>query len=108
MTIKGFLVMTDKRSLCWAVVLACHGAASNFGGLLALRLLLGALESSISPGLSMMTGVWYKRDEHVSRHGVWFAGNGTASLIGGLLAYGIGHINNSVAAWRVSGHLVFF
>lgn len=43
---------------CWSVVLACHGAASNFASLIALRFLLGAFESVISPGFSLITGLW--------------------------------------------------
>ncbi|KAL4862778.1 hypothetical protein BDV12DRAFT_38850 [Aspergillus spectabilis] len=112
----GYLVASYPVSLCfvkfplgkflsltfiaWAVVVACHGAASNFAGLMVLRVFLGALESTISPGLSLVTGLWYKRSEHASRHGVWFAGNSISSIFGGLLAYGIGHIHNSVDPWR--------
>lgn len=93
----------DPASLAWAVLMACHGAASNFAGLVVLRVFLGVLESTISPGLSLVTGLWYKRSEHASRHGIWFAGNAISSVFGGLLAYGIGHIHNSVEPWRVRG-----
>ncbi|KAJ5921220.1 hypothetical protein N7466_009546 [Penicillium verhagenii] len=112
----GFLVASYPVSLCfvkfpigkflsvsfliWAVVLACHGATSNFAGLMAVRVILGAFESTISPGLSLITGLWYKRSEHASRHGIWFAGNSISTIFGGLLTYGIGHINNSVEPWR--------
>ncbi|OQE43016.1 hypothetical protein PENCOP_c003G05192 [Penicillium coprophilum] len=112
----GFLVASYPVSLCfvkfpiakflsvsfviWAVILACHGATSNFEGLISLRVLLGVFESTISPGLSLLTGLWYKRSEHASRHGIWFAGNSVSSIFGGLLTYGIGHISNSVEPWR--------
>ncbi|KAJ3495451.1 hypothetical protein NLG97_g3391 [Lecanicillium saksenae] len=86
--------------LIWAVILGCHGAATNFSNLMALRFLLGAFESSISPGFSLVTGLWYKPSEHAARHGIWFAGNTTAALFGGLLAYAIGHIKSDIAAWR--------
>jgi ACS family allantoate permease-like MFS transporter len=86
--------------VCWAIVLACHGAASDFASLAALRFLLGALESVISPGFSLITSLWYKPSEHAWRHGLWFAGNGTASSIGGLLAYGIGYTDGKLEAWR--------
>ncbi|CAI7641218.1 unnamed protein product [Penicillium discolor] len=112
----GFLVASYPVSLCfvklpiakflsvsfiiWAVVLAFHGATSNFAGLISLRVLLGVFESTIGPGLSLLTGLWYKRSEHASRHGIWFAGNSVSSIFGGLLTYGIGHISNSVEPWR--------
>lgn len=86
--------------IIWAIVLGCHGAATNFGSLMALRFLLGIFESSISPGFSLVTSMWYKPSEHASRHGLWFAGNTTASIFGGLLAYAISHIRSSIASWR--------
>lgn len=67
---------------------------------MALRFLLGAFESSISPGFSLVTGLWYKPSEHAARHGIWFAGNTTAAIFGGLLAYAISHIKSDLAAWR--------
>lgn len=45
--------------------------------------------------------MWYKPSEHPSRHAIWFAGNGFASLFGGLIAYGVSHIHNGMAPWRV-------
>ncbi|ATY62811.1 vitamin H [Cordyceps militaris] len=84
----------------WALVLGCHGAATGFGNLMALRFLLGVFESSISPGFSLVTGLWYKPSEHAARHGIWCAGNTTASIFGGLLAYAISHIKSDIAAWR--------
>lgn len=113
--------------LLWAVVLACHGAAGSFATLMVLRILLGVFESTVSPGLSLVTGLWYKPEEHVLRHGIWFVGtylininslvlvppdtqytslltrltgNGCASLVGGLLAYAISHIGGPIEAWR--------
>ncbi|KAJ5518749.1 Major facilitator superfamily domain general substrate transporter [Penicillium expansum] len=41
----------------WAITLGCHGAAQNFAGLVVLRIFLGAFESAISPGFSLMTGI---------------------------------------------------
>jgi MFS family permease len=88
--------------------MTCHGAASNFAGLMVLRVFLGVFESTISPGLSLVTGLWYKRSEHAARHGIWFAGNSISSALGGLLGFGIGHIHNSVDPWRVRARALIF
>jgi ACS family allantoate permease-like MFS transporter len=72
----------------------------NFASLMVLRVLLGVFESIISPGFSLITGLWYKPSEHSLRHGIWFAGNGVATIFGGVLGYAIGKINDRLAAWR--------
>jgi MFS family permease len=33
--------------------------------------------------------------------GLWFAGNGVANIISGVIAYGIGNISSSLATWRL-------
>ncbi|PQE31496.1 dal5-allantoate and ureidosuccinate permease protein [Rutstroemia sp. NJR-2017a WRK4] len=86
--------------IVWAVILGCHGAGESFAGLCVLRILLGMAESTVSPGFSLLTGIWYKPSEHAWRHGIWFLGNGIANTFGGLLAYGIAHITGSLATWR--------
>jgi MFS transporter, ACS family, allantoate permease len=96
------LVTLTLHRVVWAVILACHGAVTNFGSLSAIRVLLGIFESVISPGFSLLTGMWYKPSEHAWRHGIWFAGNSMANLFGGVLSYAIGHISDGIAPWRVS------
>ncbi|KAH8901302.1 MFS general substrate transporter [Thozetella sp. PMI_491] len=87
--------------ILWSIVLICHGAVQNFGGLMALRFLLGATESTISPGFSLLTSIWYTPSEHTSRHALWFAGNSIALAFGSLLGYGIGHAQGTIAPWRL-------
>lgn len=98
-------------SLIWAVVLGCHGASENFTALCSLRVLLGAFEATISPGFTLITGLWYKPSEHAARHSLWFLGNSVGSLLGSLIAYGCTFITGGpLAPWRVSSpplNLVF-
>ncbi|KAK0389114.1 hypothetical protein NLU13_2689 [Sarocladium strictum] len=86
--------------LVWGVILACHAATHSFAGLLVVRFFLGAAESSVSPGFSLITGMWYRREEQPLRHGIWFSGNSFATMFGGLLAYAIAHIQTSLATWK--------
>jgi MFS family permease len=65
-----------------------------------LRVLLGALESVVGPGLSMLTAMFFTRSEQPFVHGVWYAGTGIASFFGGLIAYGIDHIRSVLAPWK--------
>ncbi|CVL11142.1 related to DAL5-Allantoate and ureidosuccinate permease [Fusarium proliferatum] len=87
--------------LIWAVVLGCHGASENFTALCSLRVLLGAFEATISPGFTLITGLWYKPSEHAARHSLWFLGNSVGSLLGSLIAYGCTFITGGpLAPWR--------
>ncbi|KAH8646920.1 putative vitamin H transporter [Xylariales sp. PMI_506] len=86
--------------LAWGLVLACHAATSNFAGLMVLRVMLGILESTMSPGFSLMTSMWYRRSEHAVRHSFWFAGNCVGSIFGALIAFGITHLHDTLAPWK--------
>ena len=96
------LDLTLVNSIIWALILGCHAATQSFTGLFIARFFLGAAEASISPGFSLITGMWYKRQEQPFRHGIWFFGNSVAVMFGSLLGYAIAHIRGSLAAWRVS------
>ncbi|KAH7245288.1 major facilitator superfamily domain-containing protein [Fusarium tricinctum] len=87
-------------SFAWAIILCCHATVQTFPGLLVARFFLGVAEASISPGFSLITGMWYTREEQPFRHGIWFLGNAIATMLGGLLAYGIAQIGGPLAAWR--------
>lgn len=103
---EGSEVVADlsplDRSIVWAVVLAAHAGTQNFTGLFLARFFLGAAEASISPGFSLITGMWYTREEQPLRHGLWFFGSSIAVMFGALLGYGIAHIHGGIGPWRVN------
>lgn len=69
---------------------------------MAVRALLGAAEAAAIPGFSLLTGMFYKRQEHALRHGFWFIGNSLGIMIAGLLSFGIAHIKSGIGAWKVT------
>ncbi|CRG86947.1 putative transporter C460,05 [Talaromyces islandicus] len=86
----------------WGGVLMCHAACKNFGGLMAARFFLGVGEAAIAPGFALITGMFYKRKEQPLRQAAWFVGNSIANVIGGVVAYGIGHIHStSLLSWQL-------
>ncbi|KAI2622742.1 putative allantoate permease [Hypomontagnella submonticulosa] len=84
----------------WGAVVALTAACSNYGGLITVRFFLGVAEATVSPALMFITSTWYTRDEIPTRTGIWFAGNSVGGIVSSLLAYGIGHITNSLSPWR--------
>ncbi|GAM43986.1 hypothetical protein TCE0_060r19239 [Talaromyces pinophilus] len=86
--------------LIWAGIQMCMAAGNSFGSLAALRILLGAFEAAVSPGLTIMTSTWYKPSEHALRHGLWYGGASVAYIFGGVLAYAISHIHSAIKAWQ--------
>ncbi|RAL08063.1 allantoate permease [Aspergillus homomorphus CBS 101889] len=89
--------------LCWGVILCCSAAASNFAGMMSLRVILGALEAVISPALTMYTSMWYIRAESTPRYGLWYCGLGTGQIVGGLISFAAQHAPStlSLQGWRI-------
>ncbi|KAL3479094.1 major facilitator superfamily domain-containing protein [Aspergillus californicus] len=85
----------------WGIILTLHAVAEDYPGLMVLRTFLGIFESAISPGFSLMTGMWYTPKEHMSRHSFWFAGNACASLIGSGIAYGTLQYSGGFSQWKM-------
>lgn len=68
---------------------------------MAVRALLGAAEAAAIPGFSLLTGMFYKRQEHPLRFGFWFLGNSVGIALAGLISFGIAHIKSGIGAWKV-------
>lgn len=83
----------------WGAVVALTAACVNYGGLLAVRFLLGVAEATITPAFMFITTTWYTRDEIPFRTGIWFSGNSFGGLVASLMAYGVGHIKHPLQPW---------
>lgn len=91
------------NTLFWGAVVALTAACRGFGGLVAVRFLLGVAEATTTPALMFVTSTWYTRDEVPVRTGIWFAGNSVGGIVSSLLAYGLGHVDDGpgrVGPWR--------
>lgn len=87
-------------SIGWSVMALLMPACHNFGGLMALRFLMGALEAIIVPGISLIIAGWYKKSEQPPRNAFVFAA--LSSVVNGFLSWAVGHIPESapLAAWQ--------
>ena len=92
----------SSQILIWGVVLACHAAAFNYAGLLALRFFLGVFEATVTPAFVLIVSIWYRRDEQAKRVNAWLCCNGIATLIMAPFAYGLSGVTASaIETWRI-------
>lgn len=88
--------------ICWGACVACTAACKSYGALVAVRFLLGAFESTISPSLIIITSMWYKRHEQPSRVGCWYIGVGLAVIVGSLISFGFQHYHSTTfTSWQI-------
>lgn len=60
--------------IVWGFILIGTGFSNNFATLIALRVLLGALEAPIVPGNFLMLSMWYTRREQPPRTALMYNG----------------------------------
>ncbi|KAG5354907.1 putative transporter [Yarrowia sp. B02] len=74
--------------ILWGIVLCLH-ATPNYPGFIALRTILGMLESAVTPSFVIITAQWYRREEQFLRTAMWVGSNGLGIIVGCLMAYGL-------------------
>ncbi|KAK1774375.1 MFS general substrate transporter [Copromyces sp. CBS 386.78] len=102
--LKRLTPRVTLTTLCvvWSLTTIFSGFITNIGGLYAARLVLGACEGGLFPGLNLYLTMVYKREEQAKRVSYLFVCTAIAGAFGGLLAYlilkmdGIG----GQAGWR--------
>lgn len=93
---------TGCALITWAILLIAHIGATNYSSMMALRFLLGIMEASISPSNMMMCSMFYNKQEQPFRMCTFLSMNGVATMVGALLAYGLGHsTSTSLKPWKL-------
>ncbi|KAI5117294.1 hypothetical protein M0805_006816 [Coniferiporia weirii] len=88
--------------MMWGAVLACTAACKNFAGLVTVRTFLGIFECVCQPAFVFLSTMWYTREEQGLAIGAFYACNGFQQMVGGLLAYGVAHIEGqSLKNWQI-------
>lgn len=90
--------------LCFSfgLVSSCTMFVDSFGGLVGLRMVLGACESGFYPGIIFFLSLWFRREERALRISIIACGSSIAGLLGGLLAYGALQIQDflGIVGWQ--------
>lgn len=86
----------------WGIIATLTGITHNYGELIACRILLGLVEGGLFPGMAVYLTFFYTKRELALRIGYLFVSAALAGACGGLLAYGIGFMDNiaGLRAWR--------
>ena len=88
--------------LGWGAMVMILGGVQNFGGLVAVRFLLGAFEAGLFPGIIYFLTFWYPPHERASRTALIVTGASMGGAFGGSIAFGIGNLDGlrGLEAWR--------
>lgn len=87
----------------WGVVSGATAAVHSYGGLLAVRFVLGFCEAPFFPGAVFLCSSWYKSNELGLRVALLFGGSMLSGSFGSLMAIGITEQMEGVAniaSWR--------
>ena len=86
----------------WGIIATLTGITQSYAGLIVCRLLLGAVEGGLFPGLAVYLTFFYTKRELALRIGYLFVSAAVAGGCGGLLAFGIGHMDGIAgqSGWR--------
>lgn len=87
----------------WGSIQILNAASFNFGSMFVARFFLGALESSISPAMVMITAQYFKKNEQFQRTTFWWSSNGAGNILGAAIAYSLAKHENAlnIQAWKV-------
>ncbi|KAJ7676304.1 major facilitator superfamily domain-containing protein [Mycena rosella] len=80
-----------------ASVASCRCGLYKFSGMVVLRFLLWRFRA---PTFVLIIGMYYTKRAQVLRTGVWASANGFGSMVGGIITFGMGHLNTGISGWK--------
>ncbi|KAM5374348.1 hypothetical protein ACJZ2D_006521 [Fusarium nematophilum] len=93
-------VMLPTLMVGWGAMALLQAAVKNFGGMLAIRLILGAFEAGFFAGAVFYLTLFYTRGELGFRIALFFGSALLASAFSGLISFGVFHIEHpGVTGW---------
>ncbi|CAH0032850.1 unnamed protein product [Clonostachys rhizophaga] len=86
--------------LFWGATVILSPACHNFGGLAALRILLGVAEAGFGVGGVFYLTQFYKRDELAKRIALFYGSQTVSGAFSGLIAFVVFQIKGSLYGWQ--------
>ncbi|KAG5654892.1 hypothetical protein KAF25_005849 [Fusarium avenaceum] len=86
----------------WGIIMTLHGVVKGFGGLLAVRMLLGVFEAGFYPGAVYLCTFWYMPKDLATRIAYFYCTSALSGAFSGLLAAGIAQMDGvgGYEGWR--------
>ncbi|KEY74775.1 hypothetical protein S7711_06673 [Stachybotrys chartarum IBT 7711] len=86
----------------WGTIMTLTGIVQNYGGLLAIRFLLGIFEAGFLPGAILIISQWYLPNETQVRIAILYTSAATGGAFSGLLAFAIAKMDGvaGLEGWR--------
>lgn len=87
----------------WGLMVVLLTQCHSYSSALAVRFLMGIFEASVTPGLTLMTGFWYKRNEIPLRQCIWYSSLGFGGIIGSYVSTGVATLptNTTPQRWQI-------
>ncbi|BCR99123.1 putative phthalate transporter [Aspergillus luchuensis] len=88
--------------ISWGAILVGMGFVKNWKQMVAIRVLLGALEAGYFPGCVYLLSSWYVRYDIQKRYSVFYLIGCVASALAGVLAFGLMQMGGiqGISGWR--------
>ncbi|KAH8887266.1 MFS general substrate transporter [Thozetella sp. PMI_491] len=88
--------------LMWGIVMTLTGVVRNYGGLMATRVILGALEAGFFPGAIYLCSYWYMPKDLATRISYFYCASALSGAFSGLLAAAIAQMDGIAGyqGWR--------
>lgn len=88
--------------LTWGMITTLTCLVKSYHGLIAVRIFLGIAEGGIFTGAAYYVSLWYPRQKQAKRVSLFVSCASIAGAFGGILAYGIGHLEGKggLRGWK--------
>lgn len=84
----------------WSVIVFLHCAGTNYGGFIALRFFLGAVEAVLVPAMEITLGMFFKREEQAYLQPIFWTTCMGAPIPAGFIAYGLLFTHSTIRPWK--------